>query len=126
MEDNIRQLKKAYKEKKNEAVSSEKRQIRHDYIEMKKKLKSANKIIKKNNLLESTDEFWSKFDFPSLEDYKKDNSSIENDEILEEMNEKIKTNKKQYEEVMKKANETINQIDEKLLELEKKEKNEKI
>lgn len=132
MEDNIRQLKKAYKEKKNEDVSSEKKQIRHDYIEIKKKLKIANKIIKKNNLLESTDEFWSKFDFPSFEDYKKDNSSIKNDEILEEMNGKIEANKKQYEEqkkqseeVMKKANETINQIDKKLAELDKENANEK-
>lgn len=89
MKDNIRQLKKAYKEKKKGAVLSEKLQIRHDYVEMKKKLKSANKIIKKNNLLKSTDDFWSKFDFPSFEDYKKDNSSIEIDENLEEISEKI-------------------------------------
>ena len=129
MEDNIRQLKEDYKVKKKEASSlSEKRQIKHNYREMKKKLNDVNKIIKKNNLLESTDEFWSKFDFPSIDDYKKNKFNVENDETIKETNEKIENSKQQYEEqnnhsdeVMRKADEIIKQIDKKLAELEKQE-----
>ncbi len=117
-------LKYEYKKKKKEANSKEeKKLVKHDYKEMKQKIKDVEKIIKKNNLNESTDEFWSKFDFPSFDDYKK--SNLENDKILNEMSEKIEKSKQQYEEqkkhsdeVMKKADEIIKQIDEKLAKLE--------
>ena len=129
----LNNLKDEYKQKKKEAISAEaKKLIKHDYKEMKQKVKEAEKIIKKNNLNESTDEFWSKFDFPSFDEFKEKNVISEDNETFKEMNDKIEASKKQYEEqkkhseeVMRKADETIRQIDEKLAELEQKEALEK-
>lgn len=126
----LNKLNDEYKQKKKEANSKEeKQQIKHDYKEMNQKVKEAEKIIKKNNLLESSDEFWSKFDFPSFDEYKENNLDIENDEILKEINEKKETSKRQYEEqkkhsdeVIRKTDETIKQIDEKIAELDSEEK----
>mgnify|MGYP002513043052 CR=1 FL=1 len=42
-------------------------------------LKEAEKIIKKNSLNESTDEFWSKFDFPSFDEFKEKELLTERD-----------------------------------------------
>lgn len=125
----LNNLKDEYKLKKREAGSKEEKQlIRHDYKEMKQKIKQAEKIIKKNNLNESSDEFWSKFDFPSFDEYKEKNVSLENDKTFKEMNDEIEASKKEYEEqkkhsdeVIRKADETIRQIDEKLAELEQKD-----
>lgn len=124
---NLNNLKYEYKQKKKEANSKEGKQLlKHDYKEMKQKIKEAEKIIKKNNLNESTDEFWSKFDFPSFDEFKEKNAISEDNETFREMNDKIEASKKQYEEqkkqseeVIRKADETIRQIDEKLEELEK-------
>ena len=87
MDADIKKLKEAYIEKKKEASSlSEKKQIRHYYKVMKKKLKDANRIIKKNNLLESPDEFWDKFDFPSFDEYNLIYIAIEDEELRKKNN----------------------------------------
>ena len=127
----LNNLKYEYKKKKKEATSIEEKQlIKHDYKEMKQKVKKAERIIKKNNLNESTDEFWSKFDFPSFDEFKEKDVISEDNETFKDMNDKIEASKKQYdeqkkhsEEVMRKADETIRQIDEKLAELDKENNN---
>lgn len=122
-----------YKQKKKEANSKEKKQIKHDYKEMKGLIKGANKLQKKHDEeLQKMNAKWDEFDFPSFDEYEENNSDIENDDTFKEINEKIETSQQQYEEqkkhsdeVMKKADETIKQIDEKLAELEKVESLEK-
>ena len=124
MEDNLKDLKQEYKNTLASATSKdEQKAIKSDYKEMKHIFKEVNKITKKNNLNESSDEFWSKFDFPSFDDYKE--SNLESDNSINEITENIEKSKQQYEqqkkhsdEVMKKANDIIKQIDEKLAKLE--------
>ncbi len=109
----LNNLKDEYKQKKKEANSiKEKQLIKHDYKEMKIKVKEAEKIIKKNNLNESTDEFWSKFDFPSFDEFKEKNVTLEDDETFKEMNDKIDASKKQYEEQKKHSEEVMRKADE--------------
>lgn len=114
MEDNIKILKKEYKEKKKELSSSaERKQIRQDYKEMKKKLKETNKLIKKHNLLETTEEFLDKFSFQKLEDFKIDNKNTSSNKTLPESefnNNQIEKQKKYSEEEIRKADEIIKQI----------------
>ena len=134
MSEILNNLNDDYKQKKKESTSKEeKHQIKHDYKEMKELIKGADKLLKKHDEeLKRMNQKWDKFDFPSFDEYEENNSDIENDETLKEINEKIETSQQQYEEqkkhsdeVMRKADETIKQIDEKLAELEKVESLEK-
>ena len=69
MEDNLKELKKEYKEKKKEINSfSEYRKLKKDYKEMKGLIKGSNKLLKDAEHEENKwDKTWDKFD----EEYKK-------------------------------------------------------
>lgn len=118
MEDNLKDLRQEYKEKKKEVnFFSEYRKLRKDYKEMKNTFKDVNKTIKENDLLESSDEFWNKFDFPTFDEFK-ENDNRKKEEINQEVQNDIDLKQPKYsnEDIDK----LISDIDKKIEELDKK------
>ena len=113
MEDNLKDLRQEYKEKKKEVnFFSEYRKLRKDYKEMKNTFKDVNKTIKENDLLESSDEFWNKFDFPTFDEFK-ENDNRKKEEINQEVQNDIDLKQPKYsnEDIDK----LISDIDKKIL-----------
>lgn len=127
MEDNLKDLKNEYKEKKKEASSfSEKRKVKHDYRKMKKMLKGANKILKKNNLEDdNNDHFWDDFEFPKLDEFSENNIEPPKPIKIDD-NEPDKDFNKIDSEQKEKINKLISDIDKKIQSLERKQANEEI
>ena len=114
MEDNLKDLKQEYKEKKKEVNSfSEYRKFKKDYNEMKNTFKDVNKMMKENDLLESPDEFWNKFDFSTFEEFK-ENENIKKEEIQNDID--LKQSKYSSKDIDK----LISDIDKRIEELGKK------
>lgn len=71
--EDIKNLKKEYKEVKKEATSrDEKKRVKKDFKDMKERYKELTRISKEYNLNETPEEFWSRQDIPTFDEFMKD------------------------------------------------------
>lgn len=129
----LNNLNNEYKQLIKEANSKEEKQkIKQAYKEMKQKTKKIEKMIKNDHLPKSSDKFWAKLERTNIENPKVDKLKIKNDKELNEINEKIEVNerqfeeqKKRYEKNMQKIDELMKKIDDKMQELEENQTKDK-
>ena len=71
--EDIKNLKKEQKEVKKEATSrDEKKRVKKDFKDMKERYKELTRISKEYNLNETPEEFWSRQDIPTFDEFMKD------------------------------------------------------